>query len=328
MPPKNPSFLIKSRHGIWYFQYWKPKSRKSSRKLIRKSLKTRNRTNALQLARRMWVSIQDNGVEIFMAADELKRADEQRELDKQKYDVGARVAAEIKKLGINPENEFAIESFFENTPPHWEKGYYFYLAYQQQLTDKKSVVTAENALPPPTSAEPLESHQSLPSRNNPLIVDVLNQWLDSVASNMKASSLPEYKRMTKQFLKSVREFHNGREPRLNDLTEEAIRDYRDTIERLPKGAKTKGKNIHQIASKGGIRKSPQTINGIFANVSLFISWLEKKGFDVPPKVLRMLSLKLKVSPEDKKKRQALDWTSHDNQTLRTLKMRHVHTPRG
>lgn len=61
---KTPSYITKNRVGTYCFQYVLPSiihsdSKNSTKKLFRKSLKTKNRRNALRLARILWL-IMDN----------------------------------------------------------------------------------------------------------------------------------------------------------------------------------------------------------------------------------------------------------------------------
>ena len=62
MTVQNPSYLLKSRHGIWYFQVQIPKrfSQTQKRQLFKKSLKTTNRLLALKQARIWWLKMEEN----------------------------------------------------------------------------------------------------------------------------------------------------------------------------------------------------------------------------------------------------------------------------
>ncbi len=62
MTVQNPSYLLKSRHGIWYFQVQIPKkySKTQKRQLFKKSLKTTNRLVALKKARIWWLKMEEN----------------------------------------------------------------------------------------------------------------------------------------------------------------------------------------------------------------------------------------------------------------------------
>lgn len=55
----NPSYLVKSRHGIWYFQMQIPlKIRKNNhRTLIRRSLRTRDRDVALSRSKFWYLTV-------------------------------------------------------------------------------------------------------------------------------------------------------------------------------------------------------------------------------------------------------------------------------
>jgi hypothetical protein len=64
----------------------------SKQKLIRRSLKTKNRREALKHARRMWILIEDSNSVDSCSMDNLKSAEEEYELHKQKCSIGAKVS--------------------------------------------------------------------------------------------------------------------------------------------------------------------------------------------------------------------------------------------
>lgn len=55
----NPSYLVKSRHGIWYFQIQIPLQfrKNNSRTLIRRSLRTRDRNVALSRSKFWYLKV-------------------------------------------------------------------------------------------------------------------------------------------------------------------------------------------------------------------------------------------------------------------------------
>ena len=55
----NPSYLVKSRHGIWYFQMQVPPNfrKNNSRTLIRRSLRTRDRNVALSRSKFWYLKV-------------------------------------------------------------------------------------------------------------------------------------------------------------------------------------------------------------------------------------------------------------------------------
>ena len=73
MTVQNPSYLLKSRHGIWYFQVQIPKkySQTQKRQLFKKSLKTTNRLVALKKARIWWLKMEENDFQWEEAAETL-----------------------------------------------------------------------------------------------------------------------------------------------------------------------------------------------------------------------------------------------------------------
>jgi hypothetical protein len=79
MASRTPSYIYQSPHGIWYFQLRVParyRQKCGDKKLIRKSLGTRNRQHALRLARRMWVEVEHKKYDWEDQADRDMAADE------------------------------------------------------------------------------------------------------------------------------------------------------------------------------------------------------------------------------------------------------------
>ena len=62
----NPSYLVQSRHGIWYFQIQIPSNcrKNNSRSLIRRSLRTRDRQVALSRSRYWYIQIVENNYDL------------------------------------------------------------------------------------------------------------------------------------------------------------------------------------------------------------------------------------------------------------------------
>jgi hypothetical protein len=93
MTVQNPSYLLKSRHGIWYFQVQIPKkySQTQKRQLFKKSLKTTNRLLALKKARVWWLKMEEND---FQWEEEAETLNEQ-------YHQGKLIYQRLNKLDSN-----------------------------------------------------------------------------------------------------------------------------------------------------------------------------------------------------------------------------------
>ena len=87
MHSRNPSYITKNRLGIYIFQYRIPKHIRdfhpNLKKLIRKSLKTRNRQEALRLARKLAVMMEDKNYR------KLGKFEENSERDNELFQMGA-----------------------------------------------------------------------------------------------------------------------------------------------------------------------------------------------------------------------------------------------
>ena len=106
----NPSYLLKSRHGIWYFQIQIPKKFSSTlkRQLFRKSLKTTNRLQALKKSRLWWLKMEENN---FQWEEDAETLNEQ-------YHRGKLIYQQLNKLDSN--DTFEIHEFL-NSLSHGEE---------------------------------------------------------------------------------------------------------------------------------------------------------------------------------------------------------------
>jgi hypothetical protein len=76
----NPSYLVQSRHGIWYFQMQVPPNfrKNNSRTLIRRSLRTRDRNVALSRSKFWYLKV----VELDYDLSSLNSNETSKESDK------------------------------------------------------------------------------------------------------------------------------------------------------------------------------------------------------------------------------------------------------
>ena len=141
MASRTPSYIYQSPHGIWYFQLWIParyRQKCDDKKLIRKSLGTRNRQHALRMAKRLWVQVEKKKYDWEDQAERDIAADERM------YFRGKSLSAQVKEEGIDLTNPYEKDNFFE-TLTDWEiKALAFYENYQfeqRQANEPESVVT-------------------------------------------------------------------------------------------------------------------------------------------------------------------------------------------
>lgn len=111
---RNPSYLVQSRHAIYYFQMRIRAHQQhlfGNKKLFRRSLRTRNYTVALSLARKWWVYMNSKEMLTTESLDELRHIDEAEEQFTHLYRLGKTLQAKYDDLdkqdGIE-QNEFLM----------------------------------------------------------------------------------------------------------------------------------------------------------------------------------------------------------------------------
>jgi hypothetical protein len=106
MTVQTPSYLLKSRHGIWYFQIQIPEKFRTSqkRKLFRKSLKTSNRIIALKMAKIWWLRMEEN--------DFQWEAEAEADFLNEQYHRGKLIYQQLTKLDSN--DTYEIHAFLDS----------------------------------------------------------------------------------------------------------------------------------------------------------------------------------------------------------------------
>src|SRR5262249_38848945 len=137
-----PSYLLKSRHGIWYFRVRHPISRDLPRgarqplfpdqvrrgREIRLSLRTKNKTTARILALKRWVSMHDPSA--YPQPYEVEA-----DIETEKYKLGKALIQ--KHGGLDPSNRFALEELGEILPPSHLEAYIFSWQFDAKLAAQK-----------------------------------------------------------------------------------------------------------------------------------------------------------------------------------------------
>lgn len=308
MTSRTPSYLTRSRHGIWYFQLWIPESYRlqsqSNRKLIRRSLKTRDRVVAMARARFLWVYFQGilQSKEIQMvdkksAAQEIEAMNRaiERDMDSQnqKYRLGAKIAGEITRLGINPKDEFALDSYFETIPSDQTDAYFWYLEHKENLKAESNV-----------SATPEIPVVGPSNQDSPVVNELIKSWLSFLRTKERAAStLDDYGRILDKFHRIISEYCETKSPKLHQITPDAVRDYKKVRIHLPKGTKYSAKNFHDLSRQEAKKNSPRTIQNECTIVGTFFKWLDAEGYEIHPKNLTTITANLpEITPENTKDR--------------------------
>jgi len=100
---KTPSFVTQSKHGIYYLQIAVPRHLNSKKTIIRKSLRTRCRREALALARQWSLHMKKNNFDW----------EEQAAQEDTLYRLGKAIAQQMLDFGISEADEFEFRAFIE-----------------------------------------------------------------------------------------------------------------------------------------------------------------------------------------------------------------------
>lgn len=333
MSSGSPSYITKNRLGIYLLQIRVPHhiriTNPDAKALIQRSLRTRNKRDALRKARKLVVWMEENNFDIDKIEREMNREIEL-------FHVGMPLFEKLNLLWTD-RDIIVIDSFFEQLSYHEEEALKYVAElsnhYMDQLDellisgdllnitkflidlprifkksaqDKLALHKASSKHPPcpsqPTSPPP-------PSRS---IKDVK---LDSAYSTwaekhqppaMKASSYQEFKRMISFFVRIINHINHNSMPHISELTIDMIGEYKNILENIPKGIRTKGTPIEDLLKYTGESNSPTTIKNTLGNVGHFIKWLSGEGYPLQPNIYDVLTHHRKIKAIEKKKRVPLD----------------------
>ena len=282
MTVKNPSYLVKSRHGIWYFQIQIPKKlqKNSKRKLFRKSLKTANRKSALSQARHWWVLMEKNNYEW-----EQEQAQESADL----YSHGKYIYGKLNELDPHDSNE--LDEFFLELS---EYDYKALTSYNDQLLerdDEDSETSKQISVDSETirciiaqtlrerTAEKNKPNETLKKLLEKFIIEKRRNWGKKQADSTEHK---DYRPKIGLFIEIVGN-KSG-----NQLEKRDTVHYKETMFQLPKNKKKmkkyRDKSISELLEMN-IPKSDHlaenTITNNFNKVATFLKWCAINDYSIP-----------------------------------------------
>ena len=340
MSSRSPSYITKNRLGIYILQVRVPSNillaRPSTKPIIRKSLRTRNRRVALRHARRMIVQMEESNFESLDSWEKLSE-----ENDRQ-FHIGRPVFEVILSLG-DIGDEYALNQYLIDLSPEQQRALRYMNKRNDKLADElQSIIKSGDAglaqqfldkllpvdrksLHEQIAKLPVNANSGTntalaypasaagPSRDDPLISTLFEDWQKSVGKGMAVSSYGEYTRMIGFFIKAVTEFNNNQCPTVSQLSTHLIRQYKDALKQIPINAKTNGKSVQALIQICGKPKKVKTINGTFSNVGQFIRWIEREQYPVQSGIQTLLVNEPKIKAGQRKKRNP--WDSEDLKNL-------------
>ena len=233
-----PSYLLKSRHGVYYFRMRVARSATHSTKSsgdIRISLRTRNKKCALYLSRKIWIAMIERAIE--STSSELFEWEVEAEFEREKYFRGKEL---IKSFAnADPTDTFALQELSEHLSKEELEAYIFAWEHDEKHRQDKrrqaarlvAEAIAGSGLRTPSELAP-QGAQNASLDNDAELQEVIARFL---ATGQRApSTIRSYKQKLALFRNIIKAHTKGKEPRISQITPGMIRQYSDCVRRLPK----------------------------------------------------------------------------------------------
>lgn len=330
MSSSSPSYLTKNRLGVYILQVRVPANIRHNRRLIQRSLRTRNRRDALKQARRLVIQLEDNNFDIDLIDKQFLR-------DAELFHIGKPLFEELQRLWSEGD-QLAIDSFLVDLTSNEEEALRYLadlnnrnidqLAQLLKIGDRRK--TAEFLLelprifkqpirevlnrhlatnkPSPSPTPSSAPQQPIRSTKDVKLDIAFETWKDTYQPPaMSKSAFGEYTRLIAFFLRIIKHVNHDTMPRISELNTDMIGEYKTILEKVPRGVHTKSKTIEQLTNMTGEKTAPTTIKNTFGNVGHFIQWLSNEGYPLQQaNICSVLTHHRKVKKEEKKRRVPLD----------------------
>ena len=279
---KTHTYVTKNRLGIYYFQYSyvQVTDNKRSRKLFRKSLRTRNSAEATEMARYLWICMNNIYKKYFKDPELYGRAmkllSQYEAIDHDNFGDISKFLEELDDLDDHllelaikqKEEDYQLEKLKsdQNRLNDLEKKYQFLVEHYS----KENITT-------------ITQHPE--NSNNYLIRELVPKWLEYKKSITKSSTFKTYQDQIAIIQKKIEE-KLSRNARIMDFSLDVIRDLKDSIRNLPsqrRSSSLKNKNVGEVAQSKDRKISSPIISSAtyhaYLNVLIdFVKWGESEGF--------------------------------------------------
>ncbi len=313
MSPLNPTYLLKSRHGIFYCRVRIPLSIKkqynTTRNEIKRSLNTRDYSVALRAAKHLWVELENTDYTMKDTHDAIELADQEASDGRKLLKKFLIASIESKETGIlegedvdnffvdyvNSESE--IEILFKKLNPRQTDLLYKQLDLWGEVAhDKKKEIllklkeeleSSTTILVEPSVAT--QPNQLTPSNApvTPLLTDGIEDYIQHYITLRKRGKNPrpiskdtigEYRGILKEFIRII----DGDNLKCSDLTKQLVIRYDENIWKVPVSLMNtniyKGKSIKSVIAMGKKTKSNETISKHIMIVKKFLQWTAKEEY--------------------------------------------------
>lgn len=305
---KTHSYVTKNRLGIYYFQYSyiQVAGNKQNRKLFRKSLRTRNSSEAIEIARYLWIFMNRIYKKYFKDAELYGRA--------------MSLLARYEVVKHNDENGFF--EFIEGLDE-----------FDEHLLDLAKKQTEEDKNLQKQKLEELEKkYQSLTeqltrqnnatvthdtvSANNQLVSELVTKWLEHKESITKPSTLKTYKDQITVFQKIIEE-KLGQNAKIMDISQDVIRYLNDILRNLPSqrtSPRLQKKKFAELAKFTVPKIAPATYHAYVNVVIDFVKWCESQAYIENTRYISILH----YSKKSTRKKQVIDRVNFDDSDLQKI----------
>ena len=285
MASNTPSYITQNRLGIYLFQFKIPQHFRINQPqlgiLFRKSLRTRNKRDAIQLARRLALFMDDLAKQFFN--------------DSEAYAKSIKLLQECKDAeSLYPRWEEFEQCFLLNLDDYESKLLDNAIQYQRA---KQLIEPNSNAIQPENQEQLLNAIEKrikppLSDEENPTLETIFERWrVDKQKSvndgSMRKTSFSEYCRMIELFIRIVNDYEDD-SIRINDLNGDHIDYYRTVFSDIPKGIKVKEYAIPELIKITGDTKSPSTIKNTYNNIATFLEYIETKLYPFNSRLIKAI----------------------------------------
>ncbi|WP_296201196.1 site-specific integrase [uncultured Hyphomicrobium sp.] len=283
------TYLCKSRHGVYYFRAVLPQrvSARGERREVRVSLRTKDRATAkilvAQKAFLMTKNFQHHEPWELDSEDRLER-----------YRRGLVLLAQYGEIDLN--DPFAVDGLTDCLTAEDFKDYLFALDHKTALAMAPALPPASPSSPAPAASAsgtaaahpatktefPPQSPAS-PAASSPntafdeAIDKAIERFVESKARSTTQATADKYGAQCKLFLKIVGDGRPGL--KISDLTPKDIRDYVDTLPRLPTRIDSGDvRSLAEILTSSGPTLSAKTSFSHAQATNMFLTWCEAQQY--------------------------------------------------
>ena len=286
-----PSYITKNRVGTYCFQYVLPSiimvdGKNSTKKLFRKSLKTKNRRNALRSARILWLIMEKLFNKYFNDPRQLGRALELV----QKHDSYNEFEFEIFQ------SEFLddLDDLDRNLLDLGLSMRIDQIEEERQRT--KATADEINGLRKTidylTNINPIIQTKTVNDDDNPKISLLINKWLETKReSGVSPNTYISIEQRINVFQEIIIEILQS-EPTVNQISPALIREFNSILKKIParrNATNLKSLSYIELSKLELLPLSNQSYNEYLNIITSFLKWAVGDGFNIDDKLSGILS---------------------------------------